>query len=269
MSPEDDSPTAGLVRVRNRVRIPRSYALGTMEVTVGQFRKFLKAHPARARHYPGIETAAADQPVTNVRWLDATQYCRWLGEHEGIQEEQQCYPAMEAWKEGASMLLPTDHLRRTGYRLPTEAEWFYACRGSSVSGYSFGWPPEGNALVPGGIGMMSLSLSSHYAWTGGNSGNHPWPVGQLKPNRHGLFDMYGNVWEWCHDAQGISRPRPVALVTEDRETPTTLYGEVDRMRLGGSFSDFLQSMQYSLEPNFLGIPGQVIVTGFRVARTLP
>ena len=69
-----------------------------------------------------------------------------------------------------------------GYRLPTEAEWEYAYRPGTVTIYHFG---------------VTYRLTSHYAWWGGNSQSHTWPVGRRKPNDWGLFGMVGNVCEWC------------------------------------------------------------------------
>ncbi len=101
-------------------------------------------------------------PVENVSWIEASHYCRLLTE-----------------RARASGNLPSGY----EYRLPTESEWEYACRAGTESAYSFGDDP---AEMAG------------YAWYDANSGPQPYEVGLLKPNPWGLYDMHGNVFEWCY-----------------------------------------------------------------------
>ncbi len=103
---------------------------------------------------PGMEQHE-EHPVLNLSWNDAVAYCRWLSEEEGRE-----------------------------YRLPTEAEWEYACRSGTTTRYYFG--DDAGALA-------------EYAWYRGNSGFRPHRVGQKRPNAWGLYDMHGNVSEWCSD----------------------------------------------------------------------
>ena len=119
-------------------------------------------------------------------------YCNWLSEQEGIPKDQWCYEPNDKGEYAEGMKIPADFLQRTGYRLPTEAEWEYACRAGTTSAFGFGEPEE---------------LLDRYAWYISNSKNRMWPVGLLKPNGLGLFDMHGNAWEWCHDLWRVQEQR--------------------------------------------------------------
>ena len=106
------------------------------------------------------------------------------------------------------MVMPADYLHRTGYRLPTEAEWEFAARAGTLTAHFFG---DGIALL------------DRYAWFMANSENHGWPVGTTKPNQFGLFDMYGNAWEWVQDRylEYSTDPKKTTLDNEDRELVVT------------------------------------------------
>jgi formylglycine-generating enzyme required for sulfatase activity len=200
---------------RHGVRITKPFYMGQYEVTLGQFLTFYhdakhkidverggfpiwgydkEGHVVESNKWrpwaPGW-TIGMDHPAIYVTWNDATAFCRWLSKKEG-----------------------------KTYRLPTEAEWEYACRAGSTSRYSFGNNPEeivryGNAsdqdrknLWPKAnatvlsfdengkkettnLPFPFLSGRDGYAWTA--------PVGKYKANTFGLYDMHGNAWEWCSD----------------------------------------------------------------------
>jgi formylglycine-generating enzyme required for sulfatase activity len=210
-----------------RRKIGRSFAVATTPVTLGQFQRFLNAlgwkHTYTRKYCP-----EPDCPVTAINWFTAAQYCRWLSEREGIPEDQMCFPPVDQIQEG--MKLPADYLSRTGYRLLTEAEWEYACRAGAVTSRYHGTSEE---------------LLGQYGWYMGNSRVRTHPVGSLKPNDFGLFDMHGNVWQWCQERALASRPWGGAPAPaedrEDTEPVVELHGRVLR---GGSFYDhssFLRS----------------------------
>jgi hypothetical protein len=164
---------------RHRRRIGRSFAIASKEVTVRQFLRFRQSHRYDKQYAP-----SRDCPVTMVTWYEAAEYCNWLSKQEGIPKEQWCYLPNEAGKYAAGMKMAANYLQRTGYRLPTEAEWEYACRAGAETGYSFGEPED---------------LLGKYAWYIRNALSKSHPAGRLRPNDQGLFDMHGNAWEWTQD----------------------------------------------------------------------
>jgi formylglycine-generating enzyme required for sulfatase activity len=251
------------------VRIPRSFAIATKELTVAQFQRFLDANPeikkraqaagwkdpSREGRIVKTRTPDDDCPQILMTWFEAAQYCNWLSQQEEIPEAEWCYPALDQIKEG--MELPKDYLRRTGYRLPTEAEWEYACRAGAVTSRFYGSAEE---------------LLKEYAWyTGTTFNERPWPVGQLKPNDLGLFDMYGNVWEWGQDRWKQYPSKPEDGVREDVEDATlTVSKEQKRPRRGGSYTygaGFARSAHRGAANGYIPDERRDSV-GFRVARTV-
>jgi formylglycine-generating enzyme required for sulfatase activity len=168
------------------VRFTHSFAISAHEITRDQFRQFQPDY-----EYPASVTPSGDCPIGNVSWVEAVKYCRWLSEAEGIPENEMCYPPVE--QIDRNVQLPDDWPQRIGYRLPTESEWECACRAGTVTARFFG--NSGDWLDRHGF---------YYA----NSQEHLWPVGSLRPNPWGLFDVYGNAMEWCQElAQGF-KPAP-------------------------------------------------------------
>jgi formylglycine-generating enzyme required for sulfatase activity len=210
---------------RREATIDHDFAISAHEISLRQFRAY------RPDPQPVSNEA---RPINMVSWYDAVKYCRWLSEQpeEGLPESQRCYPPLE--EIGPSMRLPDDYLERGGYRLPTEEEWEYAARAGSVTSWFFGTSEE---------------FLDRYAWTATNSGAHAWGVGQKRPNPFGLFDIYGNVSEWC-DLGQFSGPR--------RE---------GRAR-GGSFRATSRFLRSSMRPD-VELDATLSVTGFRIGRTRP
>jgi formylglycine-generating enzyme required for sulfatase activity len=158
-------------------RIDHSLALAAREVTVAEFRRFRAKHEVFQPFAP-----TEDCPVNQVSWYDAAAYCNWLSEQEGLAKEQWCYLPNAKGEYAEGMKVPADCLRRTGYRLPTEEEWEYACRAGSSTGWSMG---DAEDQLP------------RYAWFFNNSANRSHSVASLRPSDWGLFDLHGNAWEWC------------------------------------------------------------------------
>jgi formylglycine-generating enzyme required for sulfatase activity len=121
------------------------------------------------------------------------------------------------------MTTPADVLERTGYRLPTEAEWEYACRSGTTTARYHG---------------ASIELLGAYAHDQANSRQHAWPAADLLPNDLGLFDMLGNVSEWAHDAFGPGRPIRHELNYDNINILTYIIGKDHRNIRGGSFNSY-------------------------------
>jgi formylglycine-generating enzyme required for sulfatase activity len=181
------------VEVHHTRVIDRSFAISAHEVTVAQFRA---ADPS-ARPGAGAPSEG-ELPISRISWYDAIRFCRRLSEKEHLGESEQCYPE----KIGPDMKLPDDFLTRTGYRLPTDGEWEYTCRAGTMTSRFFG---------------DDDSMLGEYAWFSRNADDRLWPVGLLKPNPWGLFDVLGNGLEWCQNApQHIESHQVSTQVRDDR-----------------------------------------------------
>ena len=243
-SPDNEPRRDGNER-QHRRRIDRSFAVGVYEVTAEQFRRFQQDY----RYDPEI-CVTPQCPASFVSWLDTAKYCRWLSEQEKIPEDQMCYPPLDQIHLG--MDLPANQLARTGYRLPTEAEWEYFARGGSGPARFF-------------FGEDERHLSD-FGWWLNNSEDRTWPVGLLRPNPFGLFDVEGNLHEWCLPGR---QDYPIAdspngLV--DDSTPVLKFNTF--MFRGATYRShgrpFRAAFRYFLESD-----GRFSFIGFRLVRTIP
>jgi formylglycine-generating enzyme required for sulfatase activity len=178
-SPRDEPGHEGGESPERRVVLTRAFWIGVHQVTQEQYAEAMGENPSRF--------SGARHPVEMVSWDDAAAFCRRLSEGEGVD-----------------------------YRLPTEAEWEYACRAGSATAYCFGDDP---------------ARLDEFAWHRANSGGRPHEVGLKLPSAWGLYDVHGNVWEWCLDAYAGYDPG----VREDPMGPRE--GKLRIVR-GGSWFDY-------------------------------
>jgi len=237
------SPTTEVGRqdyeAQHKKRIGRTFALAAKSVTVEQYRKFDKGY-----QLPAVYTRTADLPVVGTSWHQAAVYCNWLSKEEGLDE---CYEI----KDGQVTKLKANYLSRTGYRLPTEAEMEYATRAGALTSRYYG---ETEALLP------------KYAWYMKNSQEKTWPVGSLKPNDLGLFDVQGDVYTWCQERYKNYPQGQGEKPEEDKEDIYSINNQNSRVLRGGSFSDHSSYVRSALR-NFNAPANRYTNHGFRPART--
>jgi formylglycine-generating enzyme required for sulfatase activity len=174
-----------------KITLTRPFYLGTREVTNGEFRRFKADH---ASGFIGKRTLDLDtQPVSNVGWSDAVEYCNWLSAQEGL-------PVAYQKKDGRWVLIQP---MTTGYRLPTEAEWEFTARhpgvGARTQRYEWGDalpPPAGIGNLAGAEAVDEMTRVLE-GWQ--DDYQVVAPPGKFKANGFGIFDMTGNVSEWVHD----------------------------------------------------------------------
>jgi formylglycine-generating enzyme required for sulfatase activity len=205
------------------------FLIDTHLVTQEQYEKLMHDNPSRWK--------GNQNPVEQIRWSDAVRYCNARSEAENLQP---CYD-LNTWKCDFSA---------NGYRLPTEAEWEYACRAGTKTVYFFG---------------NDSSQLKDYAWFEDNSGGKPHPVGQKPANAWGLYDICGDVWEWCNDFYQVDyygqSPK------DDPKGPET--GDTKVLR-GGAWNSSAEcsrsGYRYNEAPGYADVCFGYDIYGFRCVR---
>jgi formylglycine-generating enzyme required for sulfatase activity len=218
---EDRRHKGGIETPQHLVEISKPFFIGSFEVTQQQFAEVMDSQPWQGQ--PLVEIGP-DYAATYITWDHAVEFCRRLSDQE-----------------------------RAEYRLPTEAEWEYACRAGTTTQYSFG--DERHKLA-------------NYAWHDENAykagEQYPHRVGQKLPNAWVLYDVHGNVWEWCADWYGPYSGKLDEAIVD----PTGPENGRHRVWRGGSFSESAENTRSASRLSF----GRVgyrpeFAAGFRVVRT--
>ena len=185
--------------------------------------------------------------MNRVSWYHAAAYCNWLSRKEKLLE---CYEPNDQGQFAEGMTIRADALSRTGYRLPTEAEWEYACRSGTGTSRYYG---------------VSVNMLESYAWFLATSPHRAQLCGIRSPNDLGLFDMLGNVCEWCQE-RALDYEPGKGVLEDDIHIQLSIIDKYARVIRGGEFNyqpaDVRSANRYRDQPSNGNIVG-----GFRLART--
>ncbi|WP_334103369.1 formylglycine-generating enzyme family protein [Mesotoga prima] len=231
----DEKPT-------HKVTLTYNFYIGNYETTFNEYDAFCEA---TGRIKPKDEDwGRGNRPVVWVSWWDAIAYCNWLSEKEGLPK---AYNSNGDFL-GSDGKVTTDPDKVVGYRLPTEAEWEYAARGGKYSkGYKYS----------GSNGVQEV------AWFSDNSGSRTRDIGRRMANELGIYDMSGNVWEWCSDWYGLYT---VTSQIDPYSYKATSSGSRRVYRGGGWSSSATYTRvadRFNISPTY-----SYYNLGFRIARTV-
>ena len=209
------------------------FQIGLYEVSQAQYASLMGQNPS--------STQGDDLPVESVSWTDAIRYCNALSEREGLEAAYRIEGNVVTWNRSAN-----------GYRLPTEAEWEYACRAGSSTPFSTG----------GNVTATQANWYTNYPYIDGEGGGpynrHTVPVTDYEPNAWGLHNMHGNVGEWCWDALGSYDALPA-------DNPASTADGSFRIVRGGSWFDVGKHLR-SAYRSVLPAAYRTDNIGFRVVR---
>jgi formylglycine-generating enzyme required for sulfatase activity len=240
-------------------KLDRDFNISATEVTGRQFQQFLDDPDPKVQDWlhnvyssvAPIVPTEGDMPQSKVSWHLAIRYCQWLNEKESIPKDQWCYE--NVWSKNLKHCKPKpNYLRLSGYRLPTLAEWTWACSGGTSEDWHFGSDEKHVDM---------------YEWTLPHSNEEAQPVSRLRPNAFGLFDMGGNLAEWID----TKFKQPKRLLRRyhiiDVGNPTELEFDSDFILCGGRFS---YSSNSAISNSMIRDPAdfQAKTTGFRVVQTI-
>jgi formylglycine-generating enzyme required for sulfatase activity len=221
-SPDDEPGRYNNEGPQHKVAIS-SFYMGKYPIIQADYQTVMGSNPS---YFKGDNL-----PAENVNWFDAIEYCNRLSLREGLTPAYIVKGTEVEWNRNAD-----------GYRLPTEAEWEYACRAGTTT------------LYYSGISVDNAG------WYRKNSGQCTHPVGEKEPNAWGLYDMHGNVWEWCGDWYGGEYSGSGQIDPEGAQMGT------NRVLRGGAWCNGAGDLRSAFRP-YAAPASRGSKAGFRVARS--
>jgi formylglycine-generating enzyme required for sulfatase activity len=225
--------------VQHRVTVS-SFYMGKYEVTQNEYETVIGTNPSNWKGY--------NLPVEKVSWYDALVFCNKLSMREGLSTAYSINGSTDPARWGtvptnsnATWNAVTIVVGSNGYRLPTEAQWEYACRAGTTTAYNTG-----------------SSINTNTGWYDGNNGSRTHPVGEKPANAWGLYDMHGNVWEWCWDWYG-------AYPTSTQTDPMGASSGTYRVNRGGSWLNATRGVRSAYRGGST-LSGRYYDIGFRLVR---
>jgi len=227
---------------QRQVTISKGFYMGKFQVTQELYQTVTGVNPSNFSSNPATGEIQSRRPVERVTWYDAVEFCNKLSERESLTPTYTITDRFPTSGYPIASATVTVNWDANGYRLPTEAEWEYACRAGTTTAYNTG-----------------DTISDNTGWYYSNSNNRTHEVGLKPPNAWGLHDMHGNVWEWCWDWYGSYES---GAQTDPRGAASGNY----RVLRGGSWYDDAQDLRSAFRYSYDNPNGRNSSIGFRVVR---